>query len=132
LLFPGARETIAAELSKLQVEIIREDRSPFGPVVSVQAPASAEILPALAGMAGVQAIEYLRVRIPANDLSRPAVGVSSDSVTTNNYLGLTGSNILVNVNDTGIDATHPDLTGRIVPNSAASLMDTAGHGTHVA
>jgi subtilisin-like proprotein convertase family protein len=136
LLFPGARENIAAELPALQVEILHEDRSPFGPVLGVQVPASADILPALAGLPGVQAIEYLRVRVPANDLSRATIGVSSDSVTTNNYLGLTGSNILVNVNDTGIDASHPDFAPspgvRILGNSAASLTDVNGHGTHVA
>src|SRR5262249_16755042 len=53
-------------------------------------------------------------------------------ITTNNYLGLTGSNVLVNVNDTGIDKNHPDLVARIVGNSAVSLVDSNGHGTHVA
>ncbi len=132
LLFPGARERTKAQLTLLQAQVIHEDRSPFGSVVSVQIPASAEILPALAGLSGVQAVEYVRVRVPANDLSRPVVGVTSDSTTTNNYLGLTGSNVLVNVNDTGIDDTHPDLVGRIVPKSALSRVDVNGHGTHIA
>ena len=62
--------------------------------------------------------------------------MSSNSVTTNNYLGLTGSNVFINVNDTGIDANHPDFApgagGRILGDTALSLIDTDGHGTHVA
>src|SRR6266702_1033854 len=38
LLFPGTRENTLAELEKLQVVLISEDRSPFGPVVTVVAP----------------------------------------------------------------------------------------------
>ncbi|PYI80075.1 MAG: hypothetical protein DME26_22295, partial [Verrucomicrobia bacterium] len=136
LLFPGAREKTLPELNKLHAEVIGEDRSPLGPVVSVRVPSSAETLANLAALPGIEVIEYLRERVPANDLSRAAIGVSPDSIATNNYLGLTGSNILVNVNDTGIDRNHPDFAPnpgvRIVGNSALSLTDTNGHGTHVA
>ena len=57
-------------------------------------------------------------------------------------MNLTGSNVMVEVNDSGIDATHPDFgTGAGLPvrvfgdpinPSVNSLVDTVGHGTHVA
>ena len=55
-------------------------------------------------------------------------------------LNLTGTNILVEVNDTGIDALHPDLlaggfynrASDVIGDAPQSLVDTNGHGTHVA
>src|SRR4029079_9294942 len=76
-----------------------------------------------------------RIRVPANDLSRATVGVAATSITASNYLGLTGSNVLVNVNDTGIDATHPDLIDpipKVLGDFPFSLLDRNGHGTHIA
>jgi subtilisin-like proprotein convertase family protein len=136
LLFPGAREKTLAELKNLNAEIIREERSPFGPIVTVRASADASAVPALARLQGVQRIEFVRGRVPANDLSRAIIGVASNSVASNNYFGLTGSNVFINVNDTGIDPTHPDFApvagARIFGDSPLSLTDTDGHGTHVA
>ncbi|MEY4917406.1 MAG: hypothetical protein RL616_1319, partial [Verrucomicrobiota bacterium] len=78
-------------------------------------------------------------RAVANDLSRPAVGQTSTSITATNYLGLSGSNVLVEVNDTGIDSTHPDFllttnggVTRVVGAFSNSVVDIDGHGTHVA
>ena len=60
-----------------------------------------------------------------------------------NYMNLTGSNVVVEVNDTGIDKNHPDFTAtgnaaggpagstRVI-GAPQSLVDTNGHGTHVA
>ncbi len=70
--------------------------------------------------------------MPANDLSRVRIGVSVNTLVPTNYLGLTGTNVLVNVNDSGVDASHPDLTPRVVAVNTNALVDANGHGTHVA
>src|SRR5262249_38388060 len=67
-----------------------------------------------------------------NDLSRVRIGGSVDTVTNANYLNLSGSNIVVNVNDSGVDATHSELANRVFGDFPTSLIDSNGHGTHVA
>ena len=125
----GAPQTIQ-QIEKLGGRILARDTSPFGPVVRVQPPAN---WTALATLPGVQIVERFHPRVPANDISRVTVGVSVDTLTNANYLGLTGSNVVVDVNDTGIDATHPDFTTiRVTGDAPQSLVDTNGHGTHVA
>jgi subtilisin-like proprotein convertase family protein len=128
LLFADAREGTLAELKNLGAQVLGEDQSPFGPVVNVRPPVQS--LPFLAGLPGVQEMEMALARASANDMSRVRVGVSVNTLVPTNYLGLTGTNILVNVNDSGVDATHPDLS--VVAVDTNALVDPNGHGTHVA
>ncbi len=130
VVFPGEKDSTASQLEKAGVEILGEDRSPFGPVLRVRPPLDA--LTFIANLAGVQTIETAQRRIMANDLSRARMTVSSNTIVPGNYLELTGSNIVVAVNDTGVDESHQDLTGRVFSDVASALTDTDGHGTHVA
>ena len=125
----GAAQTIQ-QIKQLGGKIVGEDRSPFGPVVRVLPPAD---WTALADLPGVQIVEAFHPRVHANDLSRVSTGVATNTLTaTPNYLGLTGAKVLVAVNDSGIDATLPDLTGRVLGLTPGDLSDTNGHGTFVA
>ncbi|MDB6124021.1 MAG: Peptidase and in kexin sedolisin [Pedosphaera sp.] len=129
-LFPGTQASAKADLQKLGVIQVNEERSPFGPVVTLRAPPNT--LADIARIPVVQLVEASHPRISANDLSRTRLGVSRDTITNFNYLGLTGSNILININDSGVDRLHPDLTNRVTGDLNLSLSDTDGHGTHVA
>jgi len=128
--FPGERDAALPSLTPLIQEIISEQPSPFGPQLLVRA--QPDSLPALAQLPQVQGIETYRQRVLLTDRARVIVGVSSNSLTNANYLGLTGSNVLVNINDSGVDETHPDLVGRVVKVGFTNNTDLTGHGTHVA
>ena len=128
-LFAGGAAATESEIQKLGGEILSRDRSPFGTLLRVRPPAN---WIALAQLPGVQVLEPAHRRIAANDLSRQTVGVATNTITTNTYLNLSGLNVMVEVNDTGIDTNHPDLTGRVWMNNANGGYDTVGHGTHVA
>ena len=130
VLFADAREETLKALARLGATVVEEGPSPFGPVVTIQ-PAR-ESLAALAGLPGVQLIGRAAPRVVANDLARVKMGISLDTLVPDNYFGLTGTNVLVALTDSGVDATHPDLAGRVFTNSFLAGVDTAGHGTHVA
>ena len=138
-----ADDTTATEqqIVTLGGKVVATDRSPFGPIVRV---IPSKDWTALAALPGVQIVELASRRTMANDLARVSLGISTDTVTNANYLGLSGSNVVVEVNDTGIDQGHPDFTAtgnaeagpsgptRVYGATASSLVDTDGHGTHVA
>ncbi|MBI4657312.1 MAG: S8 family serine peptidase [Verrucomicrobia bacterium] len=129
-LFPGEREAALREVLALGGELVEEEPSPFGPQLVVRA--NPDSLSALAHLPSVQGIEPCYERRLMNDRARVRVGLATNSVTPVNHLGLTGSNIVVNLNDSGVDATHPDLAGRVIGSEPRILADEVGHGTHVA
>ncbi|MBI5388315.1 MAG: S8 family serine peptidase [Verrucomicrobia bacterium] len=135
--FPGQRDRFVQSLGALPLsaEVLAEERTPFGPMLSVLT--HGDTLPLIAQMPSVQLVEKFRERRPANDLVRQRLsiigGLTNTTNPTNNILGLTGDGVSVNVNDTGIDASHPDLQNRVFGDLPSSLTDlSSGHGTHVA
>ena len=118
-----------AQIEKLGAKIVGQDQSPFGPVLRVLAPKD---WIALAQSPVVQFLQPSFARRHANDLSRVTDGITPDTLTSTNYLNLYGSNVLVAVNDSGIDKTHVDLAPRVSGITPLDLVDTDGHGTHVA
>jgi subtilisin-like proprotein convertase family protein len=127
--FPGERRQALASLEALGAIVKGEGRSPFGPQFIID-PAP-ESLVALAALPSLQLLERYDQRQHLSDLTRVRLRVATDTVTNKNNLGLTGSNIWVNINDTGVDAQQPALKGRVF-GDAAVLTDTNGHGTHMA
>ena len=128
-LFANGAAATKAAIEKLGGTIFYTDRSPFGQVVRVHPPTN---WIALAQLPGVHRVEPARQRQLANDLARVTLGVATDPTTTGSYLNLTGSNVVVEVNDSGIDTNHPDFFGRLSLDNSGSGYDTVGHGTHVA
>jgi subtilisin family serine protease len=80
--------------------------------------------------AGITRIWLNGRRTPTLDRSTAQIGAPAAW-----QAGLTGAGVRIAVIDTGIDATHPDLAGRV--DAAANFTadpagDQHGHGTHVA
>jgi subtilisin family serine protease/subtilisin-like proprotein convertase family protein len=131
VLFDGLRADTVRSLEALGARVVAEGPSPFGEVLTVQPRPG--ILVAVAKLPGVQLVERAYPREVLNDLSRVRLNVSTNTTDTLNYFGLTGANVMVAIVDSGVDATHPDLTGRVdADQPGISDMDTDGHGTHVA
>ena len=131
LAFADARDGLVTELQRQGMMVVGESGSPFGPVFTVQPPEGAAWTE-LARLAAVQVMEVVTPRQAANDLSRVRVAVAADSQTPDNYLGLTGSNVLVNLNDSGVSLDHPDLVNRVFLEFPFLGTDASGHGTFVA
>ncbi|WP_051765021.1 S8 family serine peptidase [Saccharothrix syringae] len=67
---------------------------------------------------------------PTLDVTVPQIGAPAAWAA-----GFTGAGVAVGVLDTGVDAGHPDLAGRVVEQAdftGTGTADQVGHGTHVA
>ncbi len=122
----------SGELGSIGVQELGRSRGPFGTLVTVSVPAGR--LAALAAVPGIHRVEPRRTISLANDLTGYALGSTTNPANTGPFEGLTGNKVLVNVNDSGVDATAPDLEGRVFTQAGvpAALRDPNGHGTHVA
>ena len=131
--FPGKEGAAAAALAALGGVVEGQEAGPFGGSV-LQVVVPPDRLLAVARMAEAQEIEAVSSRRLLNDLTRVRLGVAVDTIALSNYLDLTGSNQVVVLDDTGVDATHPDLgpAGRVTASVPSALTDFNGHGTHVA
>src|SRR5205085_4181005 len=67
-----------------------------------------------------------------NDLTRVRLGVSTDTITNANHLGLSGKDVWVNLNDFGVQSNHTAIEGRVFYYKGNGAVDLEGHGTHVA
>lgn len=115
--------------------IVSEENSAAGyPIVKVKPPAN---WTAIAALPGVHIVEPYYHRSLANDLARTTLKISVNSITGTNYMNLYGSNVIIEVNDSGIDTNHPDFRNnsthyRVFYNDPGMGVDKSGHGTHVA
>jgi len=124
---PGSDDQALADIHTAGWALLGQDRTPLGPEFIVQVPGADPAI-AAAQWPLSQEIEQFRRRQPLNDLTRARIGVASNTVSPSNYLGLTGTNVFMNLNDTGAEGIHPDLTNRVFNLTS----DYDGHGTHVA
>jgi hypothetical protein len=121
--------TIARTLPALHAAIARQDKMSVGAVLSLIG--GAGLAPRLAGTASIRIWldGHRKVLLDQNvtQIGAPAAYAR----------GLTGAGVTVAIVDTGIDAAHPDLAGKIIAaedfvGDGNGTDDPFGHGTHVA
>ena len=130
-------EQARSALAGLGARELGRERGPFGTLMTIEVSSAA--LADVARLPQVQLIETWRAAQLANDRTGVLLGARTNTDDTGPYLGLTGKGVLVNLNDSGVDASHVDLARRVstlpgATNSfgASILTDPDGHGTHVA
>lgn len=128
------RAAVLDRLHGLGVVVVDETRGNvgYGPEPQFLVEPQSASLASLAALPGVQLIEPHHDRALLVDLTRERLAAAEDTVTLTNYLGLTGSNVWVNINDSGVWGDHPDLKDRVFAHATNELADPYGHGTHVA
>ena len=119
------------DIQNLGEDIESVQRGPFGQLVYVRQPKD---LIALAKLPTVPLLEEARLRVLLNDRTAVILGSVTNADNTGPVEGLTGAGLLVNLNDSGIDVSHPDIgpAERVLTTDPSFLADVDGHGTHVA
>ena len=124
---PGTRVT--RDLPAIRGAALATGKSSLGAVWATVATGSAGARLDAAG--GVERIWLDGRRRVTLDHSVPQIGAPAAWAA-----GFTGKGVTVAVLDTGVDATHPDLAGKVAEarnfTEAPDARDTVGHGTHVA
>jgi len=137
--FPGTLDQTTDALKQLGVTVGTQSPSPFGTELALQNVAD---IAAVASLPGIEIVEPTSPRMLENDLSRVIESVSVDPFTNGNYLGLTGSNVFVEVNDSWVPTNtafnpavtiNPDLLDIVVNTNffPQGIADFVGHATHV-
>ncbi|SEE59568.1 Serine protease, subtilisin family [Jiangella alba] len=122
---PGA--TVTAALNSIDAVAVEQDKDAAAQFWSTLSPADGA-----RGAAGAISHVWLDGTVRASlDESVPQIGAPQAWED-----GYAGAGAVIAVLDTGVDATHPDLAGRVVAEQNFSTSDDAldrfGHGTHVA
>ncbi|MBO4796200.1 MAG: S8 family serine peptidase, partial [Verrucomicrobia bacterium] len=133
---PGREESFTEEVRQEGLTILSKGNTQFGQVVMLQ-PDKEQVI-ALAQSPNVHLMGVCHPKALANDHSMIRIGIATNELNTDSYLGLTGKDILVNVNDSMVDDKHPALAGRVFfaededGNRITPLNDQEmAHGTHV-
>jgi len=143
----GARRPSPARFSALAfARSVREsENEDLRGINILRLPRKADLAKIEKQLSGVRGLEYVH-RVPARWLAHSRPAASSADPLVNRQWGLRAirwfdiiplpdaSMVKTAVLDTGIDATHPDLKGRIKAyhHEGTSAKDIVGHGTHVA
>lgn len=106
-------------------------------MIRISIPMDVAVLGALAQLPQVRKITPFQAPTLFSDHARALVGVDALNQAPAGQAAqqFTGAGETVAIFDSGVDAEHPDLKDRIkaaVPFQTAPVVDTVGHGTHVA
>lgn len=135
-LAPGLEESFFEKAREENLTVLSRQESQFGVVVMVQ-PAQSQIA-ALAQLPSVHLMGMSQPVSLANDLTMIRLGVATNEANIDSYLELSGNGVLLNVNDSMVDTSHPALSGRVLfatdergNRVLPSNTNEMAHGTHV-